>query len=245
MAQPAPASSPAGPARPTSGGRANPLVVVPAVTILIAAMIGEVAGPTWVLRLFALTLAGLLIYAASLFRPAVRTHLALLATALILPILLVWLLARPDVDEVVRGRPIANPKAHETGTIQPVDSASTTPSTTASAAPPAADLSGRRLDFADLNGAKLSYVRLIGASLRGATLRGADLTGADLQGADLTGADLSSACLDQANLISAHIENIVVAGVSLEKAKLPVGFPLTDTSSATPGSASIHPPCSP
>lgn len=80
--------------------------------------------------------------------------------------------------------------------------------------------------------------------MRGATLRGADLTGADLQGADLSGADLSGACLDQANLIAAHVDDIVVAGASLEDAKLPVGFPSVPASSASPGSTSLNHPCS-
>jgi hypothetical protein len=208
-------------------------------------MIGELAGPTWVLRILTLAVAGLLIYAATLFRAATRAHLALLATGLILPILLIWLLARPDMDRVVSGRSFVSPMPHGTEMQGTSTASPSSPPSANALITPAADLSGRRLDSANLNGAVLARVKLTGASMRGATLRGADLTGADLQGADLTGADLSGACLDHANLMAAHVDNIVIAGASLEDARLPVGFPPIPDSSATPGSTALKHPCSP
>lgn len=128
---------------PKSRRSPNPLVVVPAATISIAAVIGELAGPTWVLRVLVLALAGLLIYAATLFRSATRAHLALLATGLILPILLIWLLARPDVDEIVTGRSLALGAAQGTATnTASVASPSRTPSATARSRPQPIFLAG-------------------------------------------------------------------------------------------------------
>ncbi|MBV9691306.1 MAG: pentapeptide repeat-containing protein [Ktedonobacteraceae bacterium] len=81
------------------------------------------------------------------------------------------------------------------------------------------DFSHRYLRHADLHKARLANASLFMADLSGANLAEADLTGADLSAANLNAANLSGATLVDANFLVADLNDTMLIGANLRKAR--------------------------